>query len=254
MWTIATYQPTTFFSLRPALSTSSGGQTLVVPTPFALKMALLDVAIRGWGLEQTVAWFPILRDLQVAIAPPDRLIINHTFIKIQRLKKNIPKELDDRELFTPLNATIAFRAFVQFGGNMQIAVTPGAGLATESKSKKSQVVATTPPPLAALLAQLSYLGKRGGFFQLQTQPTEVETLPEYPDGRFVRLTNSLSFRLDGLMQVLDDCAPHLEFAQVNVYDPKSLQVGKDRLLKHVALPYRLKRSSQRYQLYEFIQP
>ncbi len=46
MWLIATYQPTSLFSLRPANATTSGGKTLLTPTPFALKMALLDAAIR----------------------------------------------------------------------------------------------------------------------------------------------------------------------------------------------------------------
>lgn len=44
LWVTARLTVNTFFSLRPASSTSSGGKTLLTPTPFALKMALLDVA------------------------------------------------------------------------------------------------------------------------------------------------------------------------------------------------------------------
>jgi len=44
MWVIATYQSTSLFSLKPATATASGGRTLLVPTPYAIKMALLVVA------------------------------------------------------------------------------------------------------------------------------------------------------------------------------------------------------------------
>ena len=50
MWVLATYQPTTFFSLKPSNATSSGGKTLLTPTPYAIKMGLLDAAIRTEGI------------------------------------------------------------------------------------------------------------------------------------------------------------------------------------------------------------
>ena len=74
MWTIAYYEPTGLFSLRPALSTASGAQSLLVPTPFAVKMALLDVAIHLYGVEQGAAWWPDMRALAVALALPDALV------------------------------------------------------------------------------------------------------------------------------------------------------------------------------------
>jgi len=50
MWMIARYLPVAPFSLKPAAATSSGGKTLLVITPYAIKMALLDVAIRIMGI------------------------------------------------------------------------------------------------------------------------------------------------------------------------------------------------------------
>ena len=52
MWTIARFASTSLFSLRPANATTSGGKSLLTPTPFAIKMSLLDVAIRVYGVEQ----------------------------------------------------------------------------------------------------------------------------------------------------------------------------------------------------------
>lgn len=264
MWTVATYNPTTLFSLRPALSTSSGGQTLVVPTPYALKMALLDAAIRCWGLEQGMVWFPALRDLQVAVEGPKRLVVNNMFIKIQRLRKNGPSmEMQDMGIVAPMQATIAFRSFVQFAGPIRIALSPGEEKPKEAVTGKRKVheAPIAAPPIGALMAQVNYMGKRGGFFQLAGVPTEMKDLPEYPsvddDNRmagFVRLNGPQSdtFPLEGLMQVLDDCASHLSFAKVDIYSGQSMQVGKDRVLRHVTLPYRQVRSSHRYQVYERI--
>ncbi len=87
MWTIAEYQPTSFFSLRPYTATSSGGKSLIVPTPFAVKMALLDAAIRTQGLERGRALFPALRDLRVAVRLPRHILVNNTFVRILRVKE-----------------------------------------------------------------------------------------------------------------------------------------------------------------------
>jgi hypothetical protein len=49
-WLIARYQPTSLFSLKHGDATSTGGKSLLVPTPFAIRMALLDAAIRTEGI------------------------------------------------------------------------------------------------------------------------------------------------------------------------------------------------------------
>ena len=49
MWLVSEYEASALFTLKPATATASGGKTLLVPTPFAIKMALLDVACRLAG-------------------------------------------------------------------------------------------------------------------------------------------------------------------------------------------------------------
>ena len=68
MWLVAEYQPVGLFSLKHASATSSGGKSLLVPTPFALKMALLDGACRLWGVSEAEAIWPVLRDLPVGLS------------------------------------------------------------------------------------------------------------------------------------------------------------------------------------------
>src|SRR5579871_3074961 len=88
MWIVAQYLPVAPFSLKPAAATSSGGKTLLAPTPYAIKMALLDIAIRVQGVEAGERLFPFLRDLTVAAALPEDLIVMKGFSKIQRPLKD----------------------------------------------------------------------------------------------------------------------------------------------------------------------
>jgi hypothetical protein len=239
MWTVAEYQPTSLFSLRPYTATTSGGKSLIVPTPFAIKMALLDVAIRTQGLKQGQALFPALRDLRIAAQLPQHVVVNNTFIKILRLKeiKTRASEKDAAvskamaEQQWPFQKTIAFREYVQFGGPLALAFR---GMAWEE--------------LMPLLVQVNYLGKRGGFIQLCCRPERTEDMPE----GFTVLTQGVgnTFPL-GVLQMVDDCGPSLTFERANVYEPGArIRLNQDRIFHHVVLPYRLARSSKSYSLYE----
>ena len=238
MWTIASFQPTSFFSLRPANATTSGGKTLVTPTPFAIKMALLDVALRVYGQAMGEAWFPFIRDLQVAISLPEHLTVINTFIKILRPHKSGAKDIFGTGLEGPMGNTISYRELVHFGDMIRIAVQ-------DNHQAKKKV---NPPPLPLLFAQVSYLGKRGGFMQF----TNLEEIDNLPQG-FTRLNSKHdeSFAVNGLMQLLDDCGGKMTFAHADVYSGKNMSVGKPngRILTPIILPYRALRSSRTFTLY-----
>jgi len=225
MWTIACYQPTAFFSLKPNMATSSGGKTLIVPTPFAVKTALLDAAIRTQGLARGQALFSDLRALQIAVRLPHQIVVNNTFNRILRAARSpSPGQW-------PYQRTIGFREYVQFGGPLALAFQ---GLTDE---------------LASLLAQINYLGKRGGFIQLLGLPEVVETLP----AGFTVLTHEVdgAFPL-GTLQMVDDWGKRLTFEHLNIYSDKSMRIGTHRVFHHVVLPHRPVRSSRGFTLYERI--
>ena len=48
-WLLASFKPVTLFSLRMSIATSSAAKTLLVPTPYAVKLALVDAAFRADG-------------------------------------------------------------------------------------------------------------------------------------------------------------------------------------------------------------
>lgn len=242
MWVIAEYAPVTLFSLRPATATTSGGKSLLVPTPFAVKMALLDVAIRTQGLANGQFLFPQIRDLRIAVFPPPQIVVNSTFTKILRLKEiktaasekvaAITAAKEDRQW--PFQKTIAYREYVQMAGPLALAF----------QGLESEVLAT-------LLIQINYLGKRGGFMQLRQAPLEAQELPQ----GFTEITTGIgnSFPL-GVLQLLDDFSATMTFAHANVYDSKGIKLGKERVLRHVILPYRLAHSSRGYTLYTRLDP
>jgi hypothetical protein len=243
MWIVARYMPVAPFSLKPAAATSSGGKTLLAPTPYAIKMALLDVAIRTTGVAEGERLFPSLRDLSISLALPQDLVVIKGFSKIQRPLKDKgdeQKALEAQERgHWPMQPTIAYREYVYYRDAFQLAFT--------SSSEGTSL----PSELHQLLTCINYFGKRGGFVQIMGPPQHMEQLP---DDQFIELTpDSLRpFHTDGTLQVLDDCGNSLTFQRANIYSTERITTGKERVLRHVVLPYRLKRSSRSYSWYQRI--
>lgn len=240
MWTVATYAPVALFSLRSAAATSSGGKTLLCPTPFSLKTALLDALLRTHGHAAGEQWWPTLRELRLQIWLPERLSVINTFTKIVRPKKNGPSDDDGSGLITPLNNTIAYREYVSYGGNISIAAQTAAGEAL-------------PDTIAMLFTHINYLGKRGGFMQL-LHPLETSGDADmHAEQGWIGLTEEqTSFAAAGTLQMLDDCGPKMTFAHASIYSGKRMTLGKERVLRHIVLPYQLTRSSRGFSLYERI--
>jgi len=233
MWLIAEYQSTALFSLKPAWATSSGGKSLLIPTPYAVKMALLDAACRTAGVAVAKEAWPWLRDLTVALKLPKRVVVTNLFTRILKPRRTPAKP--GTQHAGPLGKTISFREYVYFDEPLGIAL--GQTL-------------TDPARLEGWLLQINYLGKRGGFVQLLGPPTPVEMLPSefiLVDGDPTR-----SFPAKGIIQQLDDCDPSLTFEKADIYSGKRIRLGKERVLRHVVLPYRLVRSSRSFSFYERI--
>lgn len=240
MWVTAKYESTSLFTLKPATATASGGRTLPVPTPFAIKMALLDVVCRveGVGVAETVwEW---LNTCHVALRPAAKLVINNTVIKYQREwqfkgKKDEYEAAVEKARQTqkyPFQPTIAYREYVYLDGDFGISL---------EVSTVEQAIA-----VGKWLTFINYLGKRGGFIQIQDVPQNNAEL----DHRFIVVGTELqTFELNALLLQLDDTSPELTFEKANIYSDKNIQLGKERVLRHVALPYHLVRSSQGYSYY-----
>jgi hypothetical protein len=233
MWLLAEYEATSLFSLKPANATSSGGRTLLVPTPYAIKMALLDVACKVEGVAVAEAACHWLASARVALRPPRRVVVNNTFIKVLRPRRNPAKEGSaDMGYF---QRTISYREYAQLEDSFGIAIqVPTVEAANQ---------------LQNWLIGINYLGKRGSFVQIQAIPERSDNLP----AEFIAIGEPLSnFSFDALLTQLDDTGADIPFEKFNVYVKSSFRLGRERILHHVALPYRLMRSSRSYSYYEIL--
>jgi len=232
MWLIAEYEAVTLFSLKLSTATSSGGKTLLVPTPYALKKALLDSACRTLGVRRAESLWEQIRDLHVAIRPASKVVVTNLFQRILKPYKNPPKE-GTPDSFGPFQRTIGYREYAQLIGPMAV------GLELSEAQRETFV---------NLLLNINYFGKRGGFMQLVKTPLVIEELPS----QFVDATiQQMSFSIFGTLQVLDDCAPNLPFERANIYSGVKLKDG-DRIRRNVILPYRMTCSSKSFSLYEYV--
>ena len=235
MWLIARYQPTTLFSLKPAWVTSTGGKSLLLPTPFSIKMALLDAIYRVEGAGTAKTIWPEIRSATVALQGPEQIVVINTFTRILKPRRN--PALPGTAHAGPLQKSIGYREYVQFEGVI------GIGLGLEDEKNMERLING--------LLQINYLGKRGGFVQLLTRPEIVTDLPlgfiSVPG-----MAGAEGFSINGVLQQLDDCGPKMTFDHANIYSGKGIKLGQERILRHVVLPYRLVRSSKSYSYYERI--
>ncbi len=228
VWLKASYQPTTLFSLRPSWATSSGGKSLLLPSPYALKMAVLDVALRTSGQAVGEAAWPWIRDMQIGVRLPRQIVVTNLFAKILRLRRNpAPPGSADAG---PFQKTIGYREYVYHPEPIHLAF----GAPEEQAAQLSE-----------WLAQVNYWGKRGGFVQLLAAPEPAASADD-----FILLTaEQKAFPAMGLVQVLDDCSSRMTFAHADIYNRKK----PARVTRHIVLPYRLARSSRSYSLYERVE-
>ena len=195
-------------------------------------MAILDAACRTSGVAVAEESWPKVRDLTIALRPPEHAVVTNLFTRI--LKPNRTPPPPGSPHAGPLGKTIGYREYVYFDGPLGLAL----GKVSREQSQ-----------LVEWLLQVNYLGKRGGFVQLLAPPTFAETL----SGAFTIVSGSIeSFPADGIVQQLDDCDASLTFEKASIYSGKSIRTGRERVLQHAVLPYRLKRSSKSFSYYERI--
>lgn len=238
-WLIARYQPTSLFSLKHGDATSTGGKSLLVPTPFAIRMALLDAAIRTEGIAAGPRAFERIKSLRLGIKPPSHAAVASIFVKV--LKPEREAEARGRAMAQ----TIAFREYVHLAGELALAFG----------GEDEALVAIRP-----WLMQVNYFGKRGSFYQLLAPPQRVAAesgeLPEgflpFPGHDLLSGKPPSSFPL-GLIQRVDEWGESLRFEQANIYNRNGktkINVGKERIRADVILPYRMVRASRGMALYE----
>jgi hypothetical protein len=234
VWVLARYKPTGLFSLKSSATTSSGAKTLLVPTMYSVKMALVDAAFRSGRDGESV--FELVKSLEVRFKPPEYAAVTHGFIKIRRereVKATDPTakaRAEELKRMSPFQPTVAYREFCAFDGELTVAI--------DTEKRVSY--------LEELLPLIGYFGKRGSFFQF----AGLETARILP-GRFTfSLDNPPEeFSLNVVVQPLDDLGERATFDAINTYSTNKAKLGRDRLIVQTAVPYTIISSSRGYTLY-----
>lgn len=241
-WLIAAYRSVTLFSLRMTHATSKGGKTLVVPTPYSVKMALLDACFRRYSSEEALEWavkvFEWLKRREVRARPPKHCVVNNTFIKVLDWSR---EPVDG-----PFRSTIAYREFAFFGGDELLLAIDVTGLGEEDQCVLEQ-----------LFGHINNLGKRGGLWQFVGSERVKGALPfgftvPRPDASFEQVANyALTQALDDFGEAL--CGSTDGFDRVSTYGTGAVRLGQHRILTPTAVPYRRRSASRHFTWYERVE-
>lgn len=221
MWMYIDYEPVAAFGLRPSNTTSNGGKSLIGPTPYAIKMALLDRIIRLRGLALGEALFPILRDSPIFFRLPLAVSVNRTFQKVLR-------DYDSKT--RQWTSTIAQREFVFYAGRFSLALS----------TPKSEAISLMLEGFAAI----NYFGRRGSFFQMvdyATSEDDPRTLSGFINASQPSLGSTLGF-----LQRMDDMEADAVFADVSTFNPKA---NGARRSYTVVFPYILDHHGMNHTIY-----
>lgn len=242
MWLVAAYEPTSLFSLRYSNATTAGAKSLMVPSPYTVKMALLVAAIRTHDKEWARANFVWIRSLSpIRVRPSQFAVVNRCFLKFQsrRSEKSAKPKLESGEVdpnyVAPIGyaPTVGFREYVHLQGPIEIAF-PISELGNQQEMHLRQ-----------LSMQINTFGKRGSFFQFLGYDERTELSEEF---------SSESFSLGGLsqgriLQPLDDMAPSLTFEKVDVTDPTPIK-KQDRVTQTTFIALESRRFAASWASYE----
>ena len=233
-WLTVSYQPVSLFSLKRSDATSMAARSNLVPTPYAIKMALLKVLLEGEGIAHSTnfdAWikgeFAWIRDLQIFLQPPQRLVVNRNGYKLRyydQAADKANKKADKDKPTLEIQDGFVFREWVHLEGNLQICCGPTSQL----------------NELEKLLTQINYFGKRGCFFQYLPEATERTPNPQFQPS----LSQSFT------VQPMDDLGANTTFNKINPFSTTKAQLDKDRMIQPGFLPLELIASSARYDLYQ----
>ena len=262
-WIVAAYRPTALWSLRTSMSTSSGGKTLLVPTPYSVKLALVDAAIQQRGFDAGVRLFERLRGRPMRISPPVWAVVSASLVKVRRLERSDANDRADEvdaadvRMFTP---TVGFREYVSFSG-------PGADSLLRVAVLRDDLDDADIDLLAAAARGVTYSGKRGGFLQFAPMPGTLG-LEER-----AHLATGVGFTLPlahsgaepiplGTIQLLDELAAGAEWERVSTFGsasarvshatPAQVSVSKavERVFVPSAVPYRRMKATRSSTLYQ----
>lgn len=217
-WLVVEYQPTALFSLKLSSATSSVGKTLILPTPYSIKMALVDAAFRArprLSDEDCSDFTRSLVEVDVRIAPSEAAAVTHTFVKIRQ-------ESRDDDPLVPYIASIAYREVLHHHGHWLWAFDLLRGDDTLAER------------LVRLAPHIGYIGKRGSFVQFcgLSRATELNEQFTQP----IQNDNPWSPPPRAHVVLLDDLGPEADLATLSSFTAQSPKRDRHRKFVETIIP------------------
>jgi len=228
--------PTALFSLKDSNSTNSGAKSLFLPSPYSIKMAILNQAITIGGElyklnEKGSLNFQFIRNAKISyyLQQKSNFCVNNTFVKILKIKENKSSRKDKeagKEFKPGFKSDVSFREYIHITQPIEIIFE----VYDESASQY----------LKKYLHCINYFGKRGCFFQFL----------EYNDNPAEANVVSFDVKkgLVGILQKYDDFDEKATFEMVNNFSGKATKRKEEILV----LPLKMIGSSKSYSKYKAI--
>ncbi|WP_419800412.1 hypothetical protein [Mucilaginibacter sp.] len=217
----AIFKPTALFSLKESNSTNKGAKSLLLPSPYSIKMAILNQAITSGGeltkLEiKKSKEFEFIRDTKISfyISIGTNFCVSNSFIKIQ-------EPVREGSGFKP---TISFREYVYISDKIEIIF--------EVLSQQAKIY------LQKYLYRINYFGKRGCFFQF----IEYSDTPNEANVKTFNVQNGFA----GILQEFDDFDEKATFDSVNNFSSTTNKRAKEIMV----LPIKSVSSSKSFSHYK----
>lgn len=211
------FLPTTLFSLKDSNSTNSGAKSLFLPSPYCIKMAILNQAISVGGELSKLQiknspQFSSIRDSKISffIQTGSSFCVNKTFVKILKPSR------DD----VGFQETVSFREYLHLTNALDIIFEVKDQLSVDYLKKH--------------LHRINYFGKRGCFFQF------IAYSDSPPEPNVVRFSSNQG--ISGILQKYDDFDDKVTFEMVNNFTSKSTKRKEEIWV----LPLKLISSSKSY--------
>jgi hypothetical protein len=206
------YQPTNLFSLKESNSTNSGAKSLLIPSPYSIKMALFNQAITIDGKnvfeEKKSKEFVFIKDAKITYRVSGSFCINNCFVTIQSLRDGTYR------------GKPSFREYIYLSDNIEIIFD-----VKDDEAKQY---------LQKYLHRINYFGKRGCFFQF----VGYRDNPSEPNVKEFNVSDFTS----GVLQEYDDISTKAQFKNVDNFDSANAQRDK----KILVIPVQNKNSSKSY--------
>lgn len=237
----AIYIPTALFSLKDSNATNSGAKTLFLPSPYAIKMAILNQAITTGGVDfdgkknEKFSW---VSRTKIDYRVQGGFCVSNSFVKILKPERSDgKKDEDENEEETKaagFSRTVAFREYLHQTDEIEIIFEYSSkDLFSENQWKEF---------IQSYLYKINYFGKRGCFFQFK----EFRDSPGSPN---VTVFDSKTIK-PGILQPYDDFPEKATFDMVNTFSSKGVKRKEDILV----LPLQRLGSSKGYSSFKAISP